>query len=112
MITADSISANGGGSSGTTLDAYANVTVSGSTPSIVKASSNVTSITDRGIGRYTINMDALASANYTAVITANGNSQIMYQDNTPAKTTTAFPLASYYPSAYGDISFYVMMAGA
>ena len=47
------------------LDAYAKVTVAAGTPAITKASSNVTSITDRAAGKFRINTTALASANYT-----------------------------------------------
>ena len=102
-----------GGAGGTVLDAYANILLTGSTPSIVKASSNVTSITDRGVGLFTLNMDALASANYTATSMPINSPRFIYQDNSVTKTTTALPIKVATTADAGiDVSFYIMIAGA
>jgi hypothetical protein len=96
--------------SGITIDAYARVTTTAGVPALTKNSSNISSITDRSLGRYTLNIDALASANASVVMTCWGNDRIMWQDTgTTAQTTTAIPIAT---SPTADDSFSVMITGA
>lgn len=99
------------------LDAYANVTVAAGTPAITKASSNVTSITDRAAGKFRINTTALASANYTITGMAINNDSIAFNDigvgGGQANATTSFDIdVISNTSVYRDDSFYVMAAGA
>lgn len=94
------------------LDAYANITVTAGTPSITKSSSNVTSITDRAVGRFTLNMNALASADYGICGNVRGASSLIFEDTVVTKTTTAVGYAVYTTAAYADISHFVFTAGA
>ena len=64
----------------------------------IRASGNVSSITDVGVGQYTVNFTtALPDANY--VVTAAGGANLVYTNATASTTTTAF-IASGYPSSF------------
>jgi len=61
--------------SGTTCKAWVNFNGTGTVA--IRASYNVSSITDNGTGDYTVNFtSALADANYSAVLTASGKSGV------------------------------------
>jgi hypothetical protein len=68
----------------------------------IRASYNVTSITDNGTGNYTVNFTtALPDANYSAVA-LSGSGTIVVQGNglyIGPTTTTSFQLANYYAPA-------------
>jgi hypothetical protein len=116
MITANSISAGGSGSSGTTIDAYAYVDATSGTPTIQK-SNNVSSITDGGVGIYTVNFtSALASANYSWAgsgenLVPNEALVVIYEAGT--RSTTALPVrVSNTSSTAYDTTFSVIVTGA
>lgn len=64
----------------------------------IRASFNVSSITDNGTGDYTINFtNALPDANYANAVTcATGNNNVLmvYESTTTAKTTSALRIFS------------------
>ena len=68
---------------GTTCKAWVNFNGTGTVA--IRASYNVSSITDRGTGNYTVNFtNALADANYSTVINAGGGfTTILLSDNGP-----------------------------
>ncbi len=81
----------------------------------IRASDNVSSITDNGVGDYTVNFtNAISDANYSAVITGEqstgtGATAAQYMvgvDANVAQTTTALKLLSKYcrpdTSGYAD----------
>lgn len=79
------------------IKAWARITVSGGVPSI-SDSYNLTSITDRAVGRYTLNWSiTMANANYAVIIGTEvdfGNTAyITGVDTDIASTTTATPIA-------------------
>lgn len=84
------------GSSYGTIAAWANVTISGGTPTIA-ASSGITSITDNGVGIFVLNFNyTLPHANYAVSgvikatgVSANGTVQI---NDAVAATTTSCPI--------------------
>jgi hypothetical protein len=66
------------------------------TPSI-RASGNVSSITDNGTGNYTVNLtNAMTDTNYSVV--AGGGNNLMYTNSTN-RTTTSYRVVSGYPSS-------------
>jgi hypothetical protein len=75
----------------------------------IRASGNVSSITDNGTGDYTVNMTtALSDANYAATISNNNNNGaasagIAYM-LTVSKTTTAYRLLNLWGGAAADSS--------
>jgi hypothetical protein len=73
----------------------------------IRASGNVTSITDNGTGLYTVNLTtAMSDANYAIVGTAaaaSGNAAIsLYESITVAKTTTLVQVATATTAAQFD----------
>ncbi len=110
--------------SGNSATATALSTASGSAPSYsarawvnfngtgtvaIRASGNVSSITDIGVGRYQVNLTtALPDTNYSilATIQQNGtnNNQRIYEASTITKTTSAYGLACDDGLAYSDFS--------
>lgn len=95
------------------VDVYVNAYDNSGTPTIIKSSSNVSSLTDRGTGLYTINMSALTSADYTAVGVAK-KARFVYEDGPgTVKTTTAygFTLVSTGNSPQ-DWDWYMVITGA
>jgi hypothetical protein len=59
----------------------------------IRSSYNVTSITDHGVGEYTMNFtNTMADANYAAVGTGNG---VVLQTVASPPTTTTFRFATY-----------------
>jgi hypothetical protein len=63
----------------------------------IRASYNVSSITDNGTGNYTVNFtNALVDANYVGVFGCddNGNTTTMNYRNGGTKTTTAFQVST------------------
>jgi hypothetical protein len=63
----------------------------------IRASGNVSSITDTGTGVYTVNFTtAMPDANY--VVTAGGGLNLVYTNSTASTTTTA-SISSGYPSS-------------
>jgi hypothetical protein len=76
--------------------AWVRFDVSGGTPSIV-ASYNVTSITDNGLGDFTINFTtAFSSANYVGVITCSGSTTSGSDSNFAASLKGTPPTASAF----------------
>ena len=64
----------------------------------IRASFNVSSITDVGVGQYTVNFTtALPDVNYA--VTAGGGVNLAYTNSTSSTTTSAF-IASAYPSTF------------
>jgi hypothetical protein len=76
----------------------------------IRASYNVSSITDNGTGEYTVNFtNALADANYTAVGTLGGTSgstiTLFTPDQVTPRTTTAIKVYSLNTGAsVGDVA--------
>lgn len=80
--------------------AWALVTVSGGTPTLT-AGYNVTSVSDGGIGIYTLNLTtAFSSANFAAVVTpfANG-SNLIFSQEVSAKTASTIVIRIYEASS-------------
>ena len=101
-----------GGVSNIQLYAYIDHPPAG-TPTINKASSNVTSITDGLVGLTVVNCTALPSANYTAVISANEVSSTNYIAAVSTKTTTAIgTVMGYNGSTRYDADFGLIVTGA
>jgi hypothetical protein len=77
--------------------AWVNFDGTTSSPSTIRSSYNVTSVTKNGTGDYTINFtNALADANYVGVFGCNdnGNTSTMNYRGGGTKTTTAFQVAT------------------
>jgi hypothetical protein len=72
----------------------------------IRASGNVSSITDNGTGDYTVNFTvAMSDANYSASFGGNAPSYIAVFDNVTARTVSALRfLAINVLGAAGDIS--------
>jgi len=73
----------------------------------IRASGNVSSITDDGTGQYTVSFtNALSDANYAASVTAGGSNANYHGitlDQSTARTTTAIRVGSYHATVgYGD----------
>jgi hypothetical protein len=115
---------NMGGSNGNVgggkpeLDAYAFVDGS-ATPPVVTKGRNVSSITDDGVGEFSLNFTtALASANYTWVGTAispsgNTNSITVMGKGNVTTTVSLLPLRLNYANGVdADVKFNVIVTGA
>jgi len=99
---------NIGGADVTTRFCSAWVNFNGSSTVAIRASYNVSSITDNGVGDYTINFtDALSSANYVLLgtaaygaisISANRILGIWDNNSTTPPTTTTCRIATIYSS--------------
>lgn len=107
-----------GGSGGTSIDACCYVDASSGTPIIQKAS-NVSSITDSGVGDYVINFTtALASANFSWAGSAtkpNGTSQalIAYGRGDIARNVNGIAVRVSSDSGVAtDTTFSVIVTGA
>lgn len=62
----------------------------------IRASYNVTSITDNGTGDYTVNFTtAMPDANYASAVTGTFANAGLYVEGTTAPTTTALRVKSY-----------------
>jgi hypothetical protein len=88
---------SGYGSVATAYGCRAWVNFNGSGTVAIRASGNVSSITDNGTGNYTINFTtALADANYAGVFGCNdnGNTTTMNYRTAGTKTTTAFQVST------------------
>lgn len=88
---------------GTSLTTSGNVTLTRNT---IRASGNVSSVSDNGVGDYTVNFTtAMADANYAAVVTAGGTSSVsMAQpvDHLTARTTWAVRIQTGTTAAAAD----------
>jgi hypothetical protein len=88
---------------GTSLTTSGNVTLTRST---IRASGNVSSVSDNGVGDYTVNFTtAMTDANYAAVVTAGGTSSVsMAQpvDHLTARTTWAVRIQTGTTAAAAD----------
>jgi hypothetical protein len=107
----------GSGSSGVSeVDLYAYINASSGTPTIVKASSNLTSITDTAVGQYTLNFDAMASANYAwagSVNSTTGGAVMFVIFEVDTRSTTALPVrVTSNSSTAQDTEFSVIITGA
>ena len=73
----------------------------------IRASGNVSSITDNGTGTYTVNfVTAMPDANYAVCAAADsGNIGGSFQTSS-AQTTTSCRVISYFPSFYVDVAQY------
>lgn len=69
----------------------------------IRASFNVTSITDNGTGEYTVNFtNALPDANYCPVGISSGSAQYsLFYDSPVAKTTSAYRFSTLYANTLG-----------
>lgn len=73
----------------------------------IRASGNVSSITDNGTGDYTVNFTtAMSDANYSAVVTPSNDPTARIVANTKAFATSSFGLTTYNESsgAFADNS--------
>lgn len=74
----------------------------------IRASGNVSSITDNGTGIYTINFTtAMIDANYSIVLTGNSdnNTSVAVRDAGTSQTTTSARILCFWPNiALGDSS--------
>lgn len=87
---------SGFGSAATAYGCRAWVNFNGTGTVAIRSSGNVTSITDNGVGDYTVNMtNAMSDANYAIACSVggtNGVDIIRLRDESTARTTTAFRL--------------------
>jgi len=93
--------------SGTTCKAWVNFNGTGTVA--IRASYNVSSITDNGVGDYTVNFTtAMPDANYTPIVWLckdnEPNDAVVYARTTPASTNTTSSLRFY-------ATFYSVSAG-
>ena len=95
---------SGFGSVGTAYGVRAWVSIDGTGTVGINASGNVSSITDNGIGQYSINLTtAMTDTDYTVVGTAPMNGQVVTHDATYTKTTSIAPVATFqYSGAFTD----------
>lgn len=115
MIYADSsgnMQFNSGyGSVATAYGCRAWVNFNGTGTVAIRASGNVTSITDNGVGDYTVNFSvAMPDANYTPQLTgylagAGNEGEITVQSYSSAPTTSAFRLVNGVPGTNGSTAF-------
>jgi hypothetical protein len=101
---------SGYGSAATAYGCRAWVNFNGTGTAAIRASGNVTSITDNGTGDYTVNFTtAMPDANYSVTSMAGGTSSIGWSRlaDTPAPTTSAYRLyvANANGSALADAAF-------
>jgi hypothetical protein len=100
---------SGYGSSAVAYGCRAWVNFNGTGTVAIRASGNVSSITDNGVGQYTVNLtNAMPDANYCWQINAQDANNGMgvptaQADPTRTVTTTALPIIYNYPP---DIAFY------
>ena len=102
---------SGYGSVATAYGCRAWVNFNGTGTVAIRASGNVSSITDRGTGTYTVNMStALPDANYSVVITGqatsttdNGVAYISNETVDNTLTTTSFPIRTGIENAFGTV---------
>jgi hypothetical protein len=107
--TPPTIQDSGGTQIGTFCRAWVNFNGTGTVA--IRASFNVSSITDRGTGTYTVNMStALPDANYSVVITGqatsttdNGVAYISNETVDNTLTTTSFPIRTGIESAFSAV---------
>ena len=98
---------------GDTVQLYAYVNGALATPVIYKSSSNVTSLTDSGLGIRTVNCNALASALYSAVASGSNNNSTNVNAEILTRTTTAIGVATAYASNTRiDWDFSLIVTGA
>jgi len=81
----------------------------------IRASGNVSSITDNGTGDYTVNFTtAMPDANYAAVVSSNtgtnGGSPAWLNDASAQTTTTCRVKNSYYANTPTDANTYTFVA--
>jgi len=96
-------------------DLYANVALSGGTPTITKSSANVSGVTDRATGRWTIVHSAIASNEGSVGGSTEGSSGLflIVDTNGVSKTTTATPVALVSTAgAFADQTFSMFVIGA
>jgi hypothetical protein len=114
VTVADNLLFNSGyGSSAVAYGCRAWVNFNGTGTVAIRASGNVSSITDNGTGFYTVNFTtAMPDANYAVVIynnadsgTAQGSFNNNYTGGAGARTTTSVGVASY-ATAYTDSSLF------
>jgi hypothetical protein len=98
--------------SGITSEVKAWVNFNGTGTPAIRASLNVSSITDVATGVYTVNITtALTDANYSVVITGqatsgvsdNGAAYIANQASADTLTTTSFPIRTGVSNAFGAV---------
>ena len=95
---------SGYGSAAVAYGCRAWVNFNGTGTVAIRASGNVTSITDNGTGDYTVNFtNAMPDANYSVTSMAGGTSSIGWSRlaDTPAPTTSAYRL--YVANANGSV---------
>jgi len=101
---------------GLSIDAYCFVDATSGTP-VIQKSYNVSSITDSGVGIYTINFTtALASANYSWAGSGENlvpNAALVVVFEAGARSTSALPIrVSNSTSAPYDTTFSLIVTGA
>lgn len=69
----------------------------------IRASGNVSSITDNGVGDYTVNFTtALSDVNYAPMVTAHASAGGTSIIENVSQTTTAFRFRTYFNGSVGD----------
>jgi hypothetical protein len=95
------------------IELYAYVDGSLATPAIIKASSNVTSLTDVGLGIRQVNCTALPSANYSAVASADETTTTNFITIVYSRSTTAIGVATgFNASTRFDADWSLIVTGA
>ena len=94
---------SGYGSVATAYGCRAWVNFNGTGTVAIRASGNVSSITDNGVGDYTVNFtNALSDANYCPTGIAAATAQLaQVWDGNQTKTTTAYRFTTLYPNTLG-----------
>ncbi len=98
---------------GVTTNALAWVNFNGTGTVAIRSSYNVSSITDNGVGDYTVNFTtAMTDANYVSLITGGGGGieSAVTADVTTARTTTALRIYALSPAGSPTDSAYMNVA--
>ena len=99
---------SGYGSAATAYGCRAWVNFNGTGTVAIRASGNVSSITDGGVGIYSLNLTtSMPDANYSTIITAGSNSANSFESNVnPSSTTSTVNINTHdYGNSYSDNSF-------
>ena len=99
---------SGYGSAATAYGCRAWCNFNGTGTVAIRASGNVSSITDGGVGIYSLNLTtSMPDANYSTIITAGSNSANSFESNVnPSSTTSTVNINTHdYGNSYSDNSF-------
>jgi hypothetical protein len=97
---------SGYGSVATAYGCRAWVNFNGQSTVSIRASGNVSSITDNGTGNYTVNFtNAMPNANYSAVTCSSGNTEDVWSYALPTQTTSSCQIVLKYLSSGNSTIF-------